>query len=276
MFTTDTFAQSNSEMTPAAAQGESVNLMCPVTTDEEVDPSFTIEYDGQTIGFCCKKCRTRFDADPQAYLSELPMLKTVSMTTLPQPSLDENHDDHSHDDESIEAPVSADNHEDDQEHDHATDHGQTADAGSGFNLLPFLGRFHILIIHFPIALLTMGGFFEVVNMLRRKSLLDPIIRIMIAFGALSSIVAVTLGLMNAIEAQYSGTLASILWWHRALGIVAMIAALATWVLVEKRSRIKSESGYKPARIAILSTAMLIAITAHFGGSLVFGWSYLFP
>jgi len=259
---------------------EIVNAMCPVTTDEEVDPNFTIEYKGQTIGFCCKKCRTKFDEDPEAYIAQLPTLQSVAQSTsASEDPIAEEHEGHMHD-ELAQAHVDKgsehlDGDDGGKPHDHAHDHGQD-DEEAGFKLLPYLGRFHILIIHFPIALLVMAGFFEFLGMLRRRSSHEGIVRPLVAFGALSSIAAVALGLMNAIEADYLGKLASVFWWHRALGITLMVSALITWVLVEKRHRIKGEGGYMPARVAIFFCAALVGVTAHFGGSLVYGWTYLFP
>ncbi len=261
-----------------ADAGQPINTMCPITTDEEVDPNFTTIYKGQTIGLCCKKCRTRFESDPEAYLDQLPMLESVSLTTSQKPSSNDPHEnnnasgvEHSHGDSAAKSAVSP-GHDDAEEHDHAVDHGQEA----GFKLLPFLGRFHILIIHFPIALLAVAGFFESVAILRKRSTFDIVVRSMVALGALSSVIAVVLGLMNAIEAEYAGQLASIFWWHRALGIASMIVAIMTWVLVEKRAKMGMDAVFMPARISILVSALLVGVAAHFGGSLVYGWTYLLP
>ena len=264
---------------------EPINMMCPVTTDEEIDPSFTTIYKGQTIGLCCRKCRTRFESDPEAYLDELPMLQAASLTTSTSPeSSSESSSDQAHDDsggadhahaptDATDAADAADGgHDDAQEHDHAVDHGQEA----GFKLLPFLGRFHILIIHFPIALLAVAGLFESIAIVRKNASFDLIVRAMVALGASSSVVAVVLGLMNAIEAEYAGQLVSIFWWHRALGIASMVVAIITWVLVEKRAKMEPGSAFMPARVSVLVSAALVGVAAHFGGSLVYGWTYLFP
>ncbi len=205
------------------------------------------------------------------------MLDFVSLTTSQEPSGSDAHDDnasgadHAHRDSAAKSAATP-GHDDAEEHDHAADHGQEA----GFKLLPFLGRFHILIIHFPIALLAVAGFFESVAILRKRSTFDIVVRSMVALGALSSIMAVVLGLMNAIEAEYAGQLASIFWWHRALGIASMVVAIITWVLVEKRAKMGTDAVFMPARISILFSAVLVGVAAHFGGSLVYGWTYLLP
>lgn len=49
-----------------------VNATCPVMPGEPVDPRFTVIYEGQSIGLCCRKCRTKFEADPAAYIAQLP------------------------------------------------------------------------------------------------------------------------------------------------------------------------------------------------------------
>jgi YHS domain-containing protein len=44
-----------------------VNKMCAVETDQPIDPSVTVVYDGKTYAFCCKDCVAKFKADPEKY-----------------------------------------------------------------------------------------------------------------------------------------------------------------------------------------------------------------
>lgn len=69
------WARSSPPGQPGEGDGP-VNAMCPVTTDEPIDPRFIVEYEGNVVGFCCRKCRTKFEQDP-AHTS----------TTCPLPSL---------------------------------------------------------------------------------------------------------------------------------------------------------------------------------------------
>ena len=47
------------------------NKVCPVM-GEDIDANVaTVEYDGKTIGFCCKKCVAKFQKAPAKYLKNL-------------------------------------------------------------------------------------------------------------------------------------------------------------------------------------------------------------
>ena len=46
------------------------NTKCPVGDRELADGVFSA-YQGRLIGFCCKKCKAKFDADPRKYLAKL-------------------------------------------------------------------------------------------------------------------------------------------------------------------------------------------------------------
>ncbi|HMB95952.1 MAG TPA: YHS domain-containing protein [Tepidisphaeraceae bacterium] len=57
-------------MAVASPTTQPVNTICPVS-GEAVDPAFTTQYDGKTIGFCCKDCPAKFEKDPQKYMKDL-------------------------------------------------------------------------------------------------------------------------------------------------------------------------------------------------------------
>ena len=48
-----------------------VNTICPVMTDEKIKDGVTVEYKGKVIGFCCKRCVSKFNKDPEKYVSDL-------------------------------------------------------------------------------------------------------------------------------------------------------------------------------------------------------------
>jgi YHS domain-containing protein len=58
---------------PAATQpaGKPINKICPVEK-EEIDPDGpTVVYQGKVIGFCCKSCVKKFNANPEKYMKDL-------------------------------------------------------------------------------------------------------------------------------------------------------------------------------------------------------------
>jgi YHS domain-containing protein len=62
---------SESATTQPSAEAVPVNKFCPVETDDEIDPSVTLVYKGQTIAFCCKDCIADFKKDPAKYMASL-------------------------------------------------------------------------------------------------------------------------------------------------------------------------------------------------------------
>lgn len=68
-----TAAEPTPSTQPAATQpaGKPVNKICPVEK-EEIDPDGpTVTYQGKVIGFCCKSCVKKFNADPEKYMKDL-------------------------------------------------------------------------------------------------------------------------------------------------------------------------------------------------------------
>ncbi|MDT3697497.1 MAG: YHS domain-containing protein [Ignavibacterium sp.] len=47
------------------------NKVCPVTGEELDSDARTVEYNGKTIGLCCKKCVSKFEKDPEKYMKNL-------------------------------------------------------------------------------------------------------------------------------------------------------------------------------------------------------------
>src|SRR5688572_35832 len=61
-----------SETQPAAdGQAPAAPIMCPVMTDEEIDPNIFVMYKGQKVLLCCQKCRRKFLAEPEKYVANI-------------------------------------------------------------------------------------------------------------------------------------------------------------------------------------------------------------
>ena len=120
------------------------------------------------------------------------------------------------------------------------------------------------------------GWYSLAGWLARKPEFQIIVRATIGLGAISAVAAMLLGLANGIEADYSGTLAWVFLWHRALGIATAVAGLLAWFALEFRVRQPTPRRVVVARATILIAAAMVGLTGHFGGSLVYGWEYLMP
>ncbi len=60
------------------------NEMCPVLTDQSVDPEIFIERSGTKIYFCCETCLAEFEANPQDYASNLPPALQSAVESAPE------------------------------------------------------------------------------------------------------------------------------------------------------------------------------------------------
>src|SRR3954454_14271320 len=136
-----------------------------------------------------------------------------------------------------------------------------------------LGRTHVLIVHFPIALLMVGGAVEFWSALRRKASLSPVGVTCIILGAVSAALASAAGYVHAAFSSFGAESRTTLLAHQSFGIVtAGLALLALLPLIFHR-----EARRSPLRIyraGAIAAALLVIVTGHFGGTLTHGSGYL--
>ena len=141
-------------------------------------------------------------------------------------------------------------------------------------LLEFAGKFHPVVVHFPIALVLTCLLAEILGLLFGKSMFIDAARFLIVLGALSVAVTVPLGWMAAAFEDYSGDYARVLWWHRWLGTTAGVLVILTACLSEVS---RSPRGGLAARTAycagLVVSAATMALTGHFGAMLIQGLDY---
>ncbi|MDF7799833.1 hypothetical protein P4C99_10175 [Pontiellaceae bacterium B1224] len=142
----------------------------------------------------------------------------------------------------------------------------------GPNGVAALGRFHILTLHFPIALVMLVPLLELLTRTRRLNNLKVAVYPLLVLATLSSIVASVLGFMLAQGDGFSGALVSD---HMRAGIVTSILLIIT-LLLKELTRHNSGMAFQAAYIITLSFSVLSLIsTSHHGASLVHGTDYLY-
>lgn len=159
------------------------------------------------------------------------------------------------------------------EHDHATDHGQpTSTEGRA---VAFLGKFHPVVIHFPIALILFALALELLGVIRERPVLQEAAYYCVLAGALSAIVAAGLGWAAGSGAQFPQEVGSVsvLWLHRWLGVstaaLSVLTAVAGWAARKK----PGGSAVILYRLLLVVTTVFVGVTGHFGASLVFGLNH---
>ena len=135
----------------------------------------------------------------------------------------------------------------------------------------FLGRFHTILVHFPIALILIAALLEALVRVRRFAHLHAAIPVLLLTGAVGAVVAVLAGLFLEMSGGYDE---DALFWHKRLGIGAAILAFLAYGLktrVRPGTSARVRKGYLGVLVVLVG---LITAGGHFGGSLTHGSGYL--
>ena len=136
--------------------------------------------------------------------------------------------------------------------------------------LHWLGKFHVLVIHFPIALFAAAALAELWAMLRRSTRPGAVVRYCVALAAGGAVVAAVLGWSRVSFGGYHAGAAA-LNLHRWLG--TLVGALAVVVVVASERDARANIRTFRFQAMLFACATLVAATAHFGGILVQGADY---
>jgi hypothetical protein len=140
------------------------------------------------------------------------------------------------------------------------------------DLIYFLGRFHVLVLHLPVGVLLLAVGMEALARWPRlfvndHSVLEPAMPYIWGFGALTAVMTVVLGSMHASEPGFSGAGVD---HHRWAGTALAFTAVLVWAW--RSDAPTSFSKVWPAGMAAI--VALLIVTGHFGGVLTHGPDYL--
>ena len=128
--------------------------------------------------------------------------------------------------------------------------------------IKYAGKFHLMVLHFPIAFLLAGSLLQWYQVILKKG--GSAVPILLWFGALGAVVTASLGWMYGYDSVYFGEEdIKLLFWHRWLGTGTAVLAL---IVLSLRNKL----GPKGLAIALTFCAGLVAAAAHFGASLTYG------
>lgn len=139
--------------------------------------------------------------------------------------------------------------------------------------MAFIGRLHLLLIHFPIALVIAAVAAESAAAVTADDRWHIVAVRNVRAGAVFALLAVIAGWRLSLE---MGTDAlPLLEWHRWVGTLgAFVTFAAAFATAGARSR--SASGVRIYRVALCGAAAVVAVSAHLGGQLVWGANFLRP
>ena len=137
--------------------------------------------------------------------------------------------------------------------------------------MTFIGKFHPLVVHFPIALVLAAAAAELVVMATTRQAWRTVavanIRAAAALGVVTAITGWLFALSPLVDASPS------LEWHRWVGVAAAAGAIGA-ALLSRRLHVSSRRSAFVYRFTLFVTALLVAITGHLGGALVWGAGFL--
>lgn len=141
-------------------------------------------------------------------------------------------------------------------------------------ILQFLGRLHPVVVHFPIGILFIAFFFELLSKLKKYENLRHATQPALLIGVISAVVSVITGLYLSDEGGYNDEL---LVRHKQLGITTAALSAAIYGFRLVAHRIFRDPNYRGKFNTVLFVPLIIivSLTGHFGGSMTHGADYLF-
>lgn len=136
--------------------------------------------------------------------------------------------------------------------------------------LRWIGRFHPVSTHFPVALMYVAVLAEIFAWWTRRDSWMQTVRFLVFLGGLSSLATAGLGWVNASFTSYVGQSASILQLHRWLGTFTSLWAAGCAVLLAVAECREGSPERQRFRGALLIGAMLIGISGFLGSALIYG------
>jgi uncharacterized membrane protein len=138
-------------------------------------------------------------------------------------------------------------------------------------LVRWLGHFHAVSTHFPVALLMVALVAEALAFVTRRESWMTTIRFLVYIAALGAVGAAVLGWFNAAFAAYgSGSSASILLWHRWLGTFTAFWACVCAGLLLAHDCPEGSRERARFRAALFIGAVLVGVSGFLGSALIYG------
>ncbi|WP_158968542.1 DUF1592 domain-containing protein [Paraglaciecola sp. L3A3] len=146
------------------------------------------------------------------------------------------------------------------------------DGIEGQGLGRFLGRFHPLVLHFPVTCLILAGLFELMAHVKLFAFLKRLVGPILFCAAFSAVSTVVLGLLLAANEGHQGALIE---RHRMFGITVAVLSCVAWVMyVSAQNQLAIKLMTWGYRATLFAAICMMSLAAHDGGALVHGPNYL--
>ncbi|MBV8486688.1 MAG: hypothetical protein JO161_00280 [Planctomycetaceae bacterium] len=140
-------------------------------------------------------------------------------------------------------------------------------SASSTRFVRWLGKFHLLMIHFPIALAFAALLAEARSIWQRNPIDSETARFCLGLAALTVVPTAALGWLFA-ASGYGQSSPQLLLIHRWLGTTAAGWLVLTAIAGELRARRKARNWQ--VRLLLIAGILLVSLTGHLGGLLARG------
>lgn len=147
---------------------------------------------------------------------------------------------------------------------------ETTQDGRPTSWTQWIGSFHLILLHFPIALINMLAISELLWACYKKPIFESSSRFLMISSAIVAPPTALLGFIYSYSASYEGLMEIFLWWHMWLGILTAALTVALAFIKEK----VGISRLYYAGLFILF--ILVNVTGFFGGGMTFGPYHMHP
>ena len=146
-----------------------------------------------------------------------------------------------------------------------------AERGSAPDFILFLGRFHPMLLHFPIVLLLIGAFLEYRVRIKGNDRYHAAASMMLLLGAISAVATAIAGLFLSLGEEYDQTLLD---RHMWLGLAVAVLAVFLYWFGRRATRVATAGPQKAYGGLLIALIALVTVASHFGGNLTHGNGYL--
>lgn len=136
--------------------------------------------------------------------------------------------------------------------------------------LRWIGKFHPVTTHFPIALMLVAVVAEAIGWWTGRESWMQTVRFLVVLAALGGLAAGVLGWVNAYFSSYDKAMGSVLWWHRWVGTGASVWAVICAGVVCIGPCAEGSPERQRFRVVLVLGAVLVSVTGFLGSALIYG------
>lgn len=164
-------------------------------------------------------------------------------------------------------------HGPDVAHDHDAAHDRaSAQTGVGRRLVDYVGKFHPMAVHFPIALMVAAALAELLGMATGREMFTPAARFSVWCAGISAVAAAGLGWCFAgfqlVDPMQLKTV------HRWVGTAAGLWAIPLVFFCHLSYREGGRTWRKWYMLVLFVGVALVGAAGLLGGALIYGWDHL--